>query len=363
MSNNYPYKKVCPKCGFQADDGAIFCPKCGESLQHVVPVIPGARPTEPPSKPEPVPAPQPTRRSGRKGWIIAACLIVLVAAIAVALLTYPEILGRKTAESSESSQVQEVSAVSAESVAEESSVEPAVSEVSEEAVPEEPAPVAEEESPAEESEQPDTRTTEEEKAIAQAAYEEAFPLAGSYPLETPRINTLKVNKNGIITMKWDAVDGAELYHLFRYNIVDDKGWEIIGEFSAEEASFDDESAVFYGEYYYGLRAVDPASGEYLSDIKITHEIMPRPAPAGLQAEVVGDNIEITWEPVERCARYRVYRKTTDDWDAIGETTINHFTDTSVEAGQVYTYTVRCLSSSGKTVVSGYDETGITIAME
>ena len=58
--------KICPKCGFQNEDGALFCEDCGTRLDQA-PQQPAGNPAEHP----PVggqPGPQPGRQAGSQGW-------------------------------------------------------------------------------------------------------------------------------------------------------------------------------------------------------------------------------------------------------------------------------------------------------
>ena len=77
--------------------------------------------------------------------------------------------------------------------------------------------------------------------------------------------------------------------------------------------------------------------------------------------VVSNGIKITWKAVSGASKYRVFRKTANgSWERLGVTTKTYFTDTTAKNNKTYTYTVRCISSDGKTYLSSYDKTGLSI---
>jgi hypothetical protein len=56
-------------------------------------------------------------------------------------------------------------------------------------------------------------------------------------------------------------------------------------------------------------------------------------------------------------------KFTVKWKKLKDTTSTSYTHTSVESGKTYTYTVRCISSTGKSYKSGYDTVGKSMVFE
>lgn len=62
--------KICPKCGFQNEDGALFCEDCGARLDQA-PQQPAGNPTEHPltgGQPGPQAEAQPGQQGGPQGW-------------------------------------------------------------------------------------------------------------------------------------------------------------------------------------------------------------------------------------------------------------------------------------------------------
>ena len=72
-------------------------------------------------------------------------------------------------------------------------------------------------------------------------------------------------------------------------------------------------------------------------------------------------VTVKWGKVSGAAKYRVLRKTgSGSWTKVGNTTSTSYTDTTAKSGTTYTYTVRCISSDGKTYTSSYNTTGKSI---
>lgn len=71
-------------------------------------------------------------------------------------------------------------------------------------------------------------------------------------------------------------------------------------------------------------------------------------------------IKVTWKKVSGADGYKVYRKEYGDkkWKSIKNISNNTttFTDTKVESGMYYSYTVRAVKN--KTILSGYDKKGV-----
>ena len=79
-----------------------------------------------------------------------------------------------------------------------------------------------------------------------------------------------------------------------------------------------------------------------------------------KAESVYGGVKLTWGKVSGAAKYRVYRKGSNGWTKLADTTSTTYKDKSVSSGKSYTYTVRCLSKDGKKFTSGYDSKGKTV---
>ena len=68
-------------------------------------------------------------------------------------------------------------------------------------------------------------------------------------------------------------------------------------------------------------------------------------------------MRISWDPVPRATRYRVFYKGSGGWTRLTDTTETSVLDDDVVSGSRYTYTVRCLSADGSRYISDYDVNG------
>lgn len=71
-------------------------------------------------------------------------------------------------------------------------------------------------------------------------------------------------------------------------------------------------------------------------------------------------MKIVWPKSAGAAKYRIFRKTgTGSWVKLADTAAVNYTDTKAANGTAYSYTIRCLNSSGS-FVSAYNTIGKSI---
>ncbi len=84
-------------------------------------------------------------------------------------------------------------------------------------------------------------------------------------------------------------------------------------------------------------------------------------PVISKVENTYDGVKITWGKISGAAKYRVFRKTgSGSWQKVGDTANLTCLNKAVTSNTKYTYTIRCVSSDGKTFTSNYDKTGKSI---
>ena len=73
---------------------------------------------------------------------------------------------------------------------------------------------------------------------------------------------------------------------------------------------------------------------------------------------VNGGVQIKWDKVTGAAKYRVFRKTgSGSWSKMCDTSSLTYTDRSVKNGTGYSYTVRCISSDGRSYTSALNSVG------
>lgn len=80
----------------------------------------------------------------------------------------------------------------------------------------------------------------------------------------------------------------------------------------------------------------------------------RPAK-NLKATQTADSVTLTWDSVKNETGYRVYRKTSDGWNKIADTTGTKYTVTGLKTGTKYTFAVKSYAKkNGKTIWAPYN---------
>lgn len=176
-------------------------------------------------------------------------------------------------------------------------------------------------------------------------------------IAAPKLIAAVAEGNGI-RVSWNSVSGAAAYKVYRKNGT--KNWAYLVNVSG--TSYLD-NATDPGEVYtYTVRCMN-ASGEVISSYDKTgvSGSWKKPATGNLSTPILKNpsnktnGVLVSWDAVSGADGYRIYRKSTGSWAAIGESTSTSYTDTSAVGGTTYYYTVRAMKSG--TIASGYDTAG------
>ena len=164
------------------------------------------------------------------------------------------------------------------------------------------------------------------------------------------------NVYGGVTVTWSKITGASKYRVYRKS--GSGSWAKIADTTA--VSYTDKTAASGTKYTYTVRCLD-SSGNTISSFDSTGKsIIYVAAPTISSVDNVVGGVKVTWGKVKGAARYRVYRKTgSGSWTKLGDTTALSYGDTTAVSGTKYSYTVRCLDSSGN-IVSSFHSTGKSI---
>lgn len=161
---------------------------------------------------------------------------------------------------------------------------------------------------------------------------------------------------GTSTVSWDAIDGAEIYQIYRK--FSGKSWKRLTEVDAETLNWKDDLTGQDGGTVcsYTVRAKSELGrSSYVSSETVTYL-----KPPDFSVANAASGIQIKWKAVAGASEYRVYRKTANtDWKRIA--TLNSgkssYVDKKTENSVEYTYTVRAAAANS---ISGYDPAGISI---
>ena len=172
-------------------------------------------------------------------------------------------------------------------------------------------------------------------------------------LDNPFITTLKSEAEGV-RLTWRTVEGAQKYRTYYKG---KNGWVRMGETTSTE--FVDNVVTVGNTYTYTVRCVDN-DGDFTSNYNTlgwSHTYAGVAAPQITSLNGDENGVHIKWNPVNGATRYRVYyQNSSGGWNRMGETSSTEFLDDIVTAGNTYTYTVRCVNSSGS-FISDYNRSG------
>ncbi|MBR1482549.1 MAG: hypothetical protein IJ598_06235 [Ruminococcus sp.] len=157
-----------------------------------------------------------------------------------------------------------------------------------------------------------------------------------------------------VKLSWNDT-GAFNYRVFYKGR---NGWTRLG--TTNKTTFTDTDVRDGGTYTYTVRCVD-GYDEYCSDYDhsgktFTYRTPMLSTPQVTTLRSVNEGVKLTWNPVSGAYGYRVFYKGKSGWVGMGNTTGSSFIDEDVRVGGTYTYTVRCINSSGA-FISGYNAEG------
>ncbi len=175
------------------------------------------------------------------------------------------------------------------------------------------------------------------------------------PVDTPSLKSATAQSDGTIKVTWSAVSGATGYRVYRKT--SGGSWSGLANVTDGSTSYIDSSDLTNGtKYIYTVRAwkgdwSEVSAHQYEAAYWSSYNSSGVSATAayGLStpslksATVSGGAIEVKWSSVSGATGYRVYRKTSGgSWSSIGNVTdgSTSYTDTNVNVGTKYYYTVR-----------------------
>ncbi len=152
------------------------------------------------------------------------------------------------------------------------------------------------------------------------------------------------NNTSAITVKWEKIDGAKSYYVYRKGS-GDKSWKQVAVVTKN--IYTDKNVKNGKTYKYTVKAYNGKifSGYNKSGWSIKRLTVPKLNKISNKTS----GVYLSWSKVTGASSYIVYRKTsTTSWEEIGKTkTALSFTDKTVKSGKYYTYTVVAKSGSSE----------------
>lgn len=181
--------------------------------------------------------------------------------------------------------------------------------------------------------------------------------AATYKLKKPVISKLTNVSNGV-KISWGKVKGAAKYRVL-YKTSSSGSWKKLTDTAATSYTF--KKAVSGKTYYFTVRCVSSSGKTYTSSYDKTGEQVKFIAKPQIDKLVnTKTGVKMYWDSVPGASKYRVLIKTSSGWKKVADTTETSYLYKTSQSGKKYTFTVRCVSSSGKTYTSSYDTNGESI---
>ena len=173
-------------------------------------------------------------------------------------------------------------------------------------------------------------------------------------VDAPEVTTSNKASSGKPVLKWDAVDGAKNYRIYRatskdgtYSYLD----------STTKTSFTDTTAKAGRKYYYKVKTMaadsDNANSKYSSVVAVTCDCA-RPDVWLTHHSTTGKNI-VKWKEIYGAKEYKVYVSTskTGTYKCIGTTTKLQLVHSSGASNKMYYYKVKAINEKTSAANSAY----------
>jgi len=165
-------------------------------------------------------------------------------------------------------------------------------------------------------------------------------------------------ENGV-AISWNAIDGAAKYRVMKK----DESGNFVALAKVSATTYVDKTATEEGKTYtYTVRTINAEGKYYGAYDKVGKSITyAKPIPpvmvSDLKLKKKETGIQLSWTAVEGVAQYRVMKKDeSGKFVSLSKRSKTYYTDTDVEEGKTYTYTVKCLNADGK-MIGTYDTKG------
>ena len=160
-------------------------------------------------------------------------------------------------------------------------------------------------------------------------------------LAQPTVKLLNIYEG--VSVKWEAVAGAQSYQVYRKG--SDGAWTLLKS-GLTDLSYTDTTAVYGETYYYSVCAYN---GGALSTHQLNKKIIRIEQPK-LTVSNTEAGIAASWNAVTAAQSYNIYRKGPDGvWTLLANVTDTGYVDETAEEGVTYSY--RVLSKNGSVLSS------------
>ena len=174
----------------------------------------------------------------------------------------------------------------------------------------------------------------------------------------PKVTSV-TNVQGGVKIAWSAFTGAGSYRIFYKE--SGGSWKKLAD--AAGTSYTWTGAVSGSFYAFTVRALNAAGTSYVSGYDNTgRSITYVAAPVITTLKKVSGGIQVSWGACAGAGSYRIFVKINGGgWKKLTDVSGTSYTWKGAAAGNTYGFTVRCMDAGSTGFVSGYDNTGKSLA--
>ena len=145
-----------------------------------------------------------------------------------------------------------------------------------------------------------------------------------------------------LVVEWGAVEGADSYNVYRKTASSE--WDLIAE-GVTDTRFIDGTIATETAYCYNVSAVNEYGETELVGEGV--EGFSFGSIDYINTTILTDGVTLTWEKLNLAEKYNVYRKeaSATDWELIGTSSVNSYTDKTLESYVEYSYRVEAVKGN------------------
>lgn len=203
------------------------------------------------------------------------------------------------------------------------------------------------------------------KGIKRVSAYENYIHGTAYP-SNPNLTSVTSVEYNAIELKWDKVDGANGYKIYR-KLPSDKNYKELITLYGQTDKYTDQTVTCGTTYQYIIKSFRYENGKTYSSGN-NSAVSCKAVPPVVKVKVAStgyNSLNVSWEKVNGATGYRIYFKKDNakNWTTLA--TFENGSLTSCEhrkltTGVNYTYTVRAYYKDGsKTIWGGFNQTGVT----
>ena len=172
-------------------------------------------------------------------------------------------------------------------------------------------------------------------------------------LQTPSLNSIKVNNNGGFEFSWNAITGADKYEIYYDNGTGYKLFRTI----TDGTSFTTSTTVYGKKYSFKAKAISTKNSNITSDFsnvvsETNNKKLQTPTNVQLKANSDG-SFALSWSAVSGADKYEVYISDGNTFRLSGTVTGTSAKTAAAPYGKPYSYKIKAIDSKNSSAASAF----------